>query len=207
MPNTNSQLGYHGTSSPASESILRERRFIPSAGLDKWLGEGIYFFLASEAFPDAQQTAKNWAISAAYDKQTRKNSYTQFAVLEVALKLDRLFDLGSDEHIRIFNKTREAALSRFAKHPIYAEQIKNKFTNQRGQLILDHFLLEILRELNLFDAFCIRGYVKQGIQLSERIDSRVPNAVIISVVEPESVIDTASIRSVESGDIPAPQKP
>jgi len=80
MTNTFNIDGYHGTSAENIESILRSG-FVVRDHSDDWLGMGCYFFI--DGLRDPESSARDWAISEAWNKKIRNLSTIQLVLLRL----------------------------------------------------------------------------------------------------------------------------
>lgn len=77
-------VGFHGTSSEAAKSILTDG-FIIKATDDKYLGDGIYFFVEGLSSRPWEQ-AESWAKINSWDNKNKVNSYDRYSVLESTIQ-------------------------------------------------------------------------------------------------------------------------
>lgn len=93
-------IGYHGTSKESAEIIIHTNHFLPSRGLDEWLGVGVYFF---QYYDDA----KWWCE---FGKHLTQG---QYQVVKARLMPNTVIDLlGSREDIERFYTFCEAVKSK-----------------------------------------------------------------------------------------------
>ncbi len=101
--------GYHGTTKACAENILEENIFVPSNN-NKWLGEGIYFFIDV-----LSSSGKLEAIK--YMKRKKKEKSNNIKVIKALIISKKIFNLtdNSDEIHGIFNKVYNKAKEKYYK--------------------------------------------------------------------------------------------
>jgi hypothetical protein len=176
-------IAYHGTSSECVESI-KNNGFKPSISHNEWLGCGVYFFIDGSFCPITN--AREWAKNSAWDKQEKKNTYTNYSILKVSVSGERILDLRIEEDLRIFNLMREHILKRY-------EEEKNNFERKPHP---DTFLCNSITKSMKLNILIQNLYIKTKYQRINKIDSRIPNATVLCAKESAN-IELANIEEIE----------
>lgn len=182
--------GFHGTDCNKRQSIL-ERNFSVSAAEDEWLGTGAYFFI--EGISDPQSDARHWAKLQAYDKRTKSNRYSNYAVIKAIINVENVLRLDQEEGLIAYNTFRNFLLDKMKE-----ERIRPKVSAIRNDCeVCNHIL-----QNSEFDAIVNCEYIKLDKWTRvKQYASRIPTCKIMSVKEPKTSIEVEGITVVERGRV------
>lgn len=192
MPNNATSaciLGYHGTDRAEKENIIRNN-FRESIGRHHWLENGVYFFV--EGISDSPiDDASNWAIAQAWDNDKKRFQYTEYVVFEAQIKFDRIWDLTTQEGLKMFNYARTQII----------RKIGLQYTLEPGakQGYYDADVIEVVRKRLKFQVVKANVYIKFTFERKKNIISHIPNVTIISVSNPKQAIEKSCIKVVKQG--------
>jgi len=174
---------YHGTNSNNVESI-RSEGFRSSSSLSEWLGCGVYFFIEGAFGPITN--AREWGINTAWDKKLQKNKYTHYSILKTTVSGEKVLDLRIENDLKIFSEIRDCI---FAKY----EAEKSNF---RIEMHPDTFLCNAVSKSMNLDILIHTLYIKTKYQRINRIQSRVPNSVVLCAKQ-SAIINLLNIKEIE----------
>lgn len=179
-------IGNHGTDEKCVSSILKNG-FIPSKGKKQWYGRGVYFFIDGINSSSIDKLAEQWAKDQAYNKETKKTNYSQYAIIEAKIisEKDTTIDLREDDAQKAINHVRDT--------------IKNICNSKNIRMCDDEIWLFMENKFGI-KAIITNTYIKFGYERIKRIDSRINNCTIISVLD-QNIIDKNSIKLIRKGDI------
>lgn len=179
--------GFHGTDS-ANEASILATGFKASTGDDHWLGDGVYFFVEGNSAVDPVGAAVKWAIAQAYDTTTKLNKYSEYVVIEaeIEVKEENFLDLNSVEGMEVFNKIRNQ----------FVKKIKDGGKKLKYGAFQDGHLINMARTALKLPIYIVRGdfYIKFQIERIGKINFRIPNCTIISVLCPDTLVDLEKVK-------------
>lgn len=176
--------GYHGTDNAHVRSILTTG-FKLSVDDSHWLGDGVYFFLKGKSdYPEKQ--AEQWAISRAWDKDTRSNKYDHFSVLKAEILVEELnfLDLTVPEGLEIFEYIKRKSVDKIRRKP--------------RVMIKDGYLINIGRnEIGLrFDVVKGEFFIKLTKEDRQSgFRSRISNSTICAVFNQNCISNISNIKT------------
>ncbi|MDR1716861.1 MAG: hypothetical protein LBS20_13570 [Prevotella sp.] len=180
-------LGTHGTNKENIDSIKRNN-FQPSKGHHHWCGKGVYFFIDGINSQPIEVLAEHWGKDNAYDKRIKGYKYKEYSVLRVPFEV-------MDEHI--FDLRIEAA----AKFCNEVRLLLENETLRLGKKMNDFQIWEYIHHKLGIQLFIKNDYIKFGISRKLRIESRIDNCTIVSLVNPKLYIDVNKIEIIKEGSI------
>ncbi|MCF8277746.1 MAG: hypothetical protein K9J17_13515 [Flavobacteriales bacterium] len=182
-------IGYHGTDNEKVASIL-SHNFWESTSRDEWFGSGSYFFVEGVNDSALDKLAELWGVNESWDKNKRRNKYTDVAVLSAKIKVedDKLLDVTVLDGLKLFNRFREQVLDKV--------RLTGKRLSKEDYRDADVF--EMIKK-NIGVQF-VKGnaYIKLGDLRVSLIESRMPNCTILAVSLPLVNIEQASITLVKT---------
>jgi hypothetical protein len=187
---------YHSTATKNVRSILKDG-FKLSTGKqhDRWLGDGAYFFIEGvQVKPDELVAiAEKWAIVGAWDNELRKNTYNQYSILEVEVRVseDNFLDLTTPDGLAVFNYLRDKYVQTLQKANI--RLTSGDFKD--GHIINDAVLSGILSPIEI-DA--VKGNFFIQLSKAERVHNsqfRTPNCTILAVRRLDCIQNVTVVKS------------
>lgn len=174
-------VGYHGTDSMQSGSILAEN-FRVSDGEDEWLGYGVYFFTDGLGCPI--ENAIEWARNQAWSGKGKK--YDNYAVIKATAHCANLLDLRLTEGLCAFNRVRDKILE---KHDAL-------FVRNRRFRSDNRVMWNMVAQMMCLDAIIHNLYIKNRTERIRRVQSNVPNTTVMCVKKPSSIaVETIKVLS------------
>lgn len=177
-------IGYHATEEE-NEASIKEHNFWPSTSAKEWLGKGAYFFVEGETLPDAVQNAKSWA---SYKR------FNRYIVLEATIEVEEevYLDLTQKKGREVFAFLKKEYLS------FIANKGRVKYSDSKNKVYIDGYVIGHAPKVLSYRLKVIKNEVciRFSQDLNLNIASGVPNATIVSVINPENTIDLSSISVV-----------
>jgi hypothetical protein len=187
MPQPATIKGYHGTDAAVKDRILREGFYCCTQR--KFLGEGVYFFVAGISAQGPVKDAIKWAHVCV---NCFGSNYRQWAVLEAEIKTEKMLDLTDRETAINFNGHRDQIYFKYTFKPRHGD-------SGSGESLLDvEILEEILKEIEC-NVVKSDFFFKFTVENRKHIESRLPNVTIICVYAPKEAL--ASVRTHQQGPI------
>lgn len=184
-------VGYHGTDAHDEDGILRDN-FRESIGRDHWLENGVYFFV--EGVSDSpKDDAEKWAIAQAWNNAERRYRYTKYIVLEAKIKYENVWDLTTQEGLKMFNYARAQIINKIS--------LEYTLDRDSRQDYYDADVIEEVRSRLNFQIVKANVYIRFRFERIRRIYSHIPNVTIMSVLHPQQNIEKDSIHVVKRGEI------
>lgn len=186
---------YHGTTPESAEAIVREKRFLPSAGEALRLGEGAYFF--------EQQGNSEYAKECARDLKKyhfeKGKCGAEYAILSCMVECDdeQYFDLYDPANMEEFHRIRYAVYQHYiSKDPSFQFVDAAQADTATMNLIRKTKNIFVVRSPEFFGMFAR----EENIKMSGRRKypkTFVPNVIIVCADVGKAVI--RNIEIVERG--------
>ncbi len=145
-------IGFHGTNAALWSKIqsfgLKVSR---GAEHDKWLGEGVYFFIERNIGLPPQKLAEKWALAEAFDGKGKSRKYLEGMVLKMEAEVERygVMDLCDQRQLQNFNMFRSTFLERSKgiSKPIFdGAVLRALFRTQKYKVIISHQYFQFTEE-------------------------------------------------------------
>jgi len=179
--------GYHGTDAACADSVMG-KNFNESKGKYHWLGDGVYFFTKGISVSPSDD-ARKWAVAQAWNADKKKYDHTHYVVLSSEIRLFKLWDLTTEDGMRIFNYARQEIL----------KKIREK--GRPSEKYFDSTVINYVKKQLDYQVIKANFYIKFTFERMNRIYSRIPNTTILAVSDSANNIDKDSIRIEERGKI------
>ena len=159
-------IGYHGTSLENGQNICASKTF-KCSDRDNYLGSGVYFFI--EGLKEPRECAKDWAVVRA-DKGFRPKAYDDGVILECTLHVpdENLIDFRKIEYLQLFNQVKAVIRGKLPEEKCTDADIFEYMTSK----------LNVLAYIYIF-------YIKYKYEKAKKESSRIPNSVVLTVVNPD----------------------
>ena len=169
-------FGYHGTSAECADKIVNGE-FIASDGDDHWLGPGAYFF--EDGISKASDDAKSWGATAAWDKDARRNTYDQWAVIKAKLTMSKMLDLTTFEGLKFFEYARAKVRGR----------VRPKMNEPQSGRKFDNSVINFWAHQLKFDGLRAWFYIKLSRDSRRfKVESGIQNSTVICIRDCKSCI-------------------
>lgn len=180
-------VGYHGTSSECADNIVKVN-FTPSGGEDKWLGPGVYFF--EDGISSGSGDARSWAITAAWDKEAKCNTYQQFAVVKAPLTMKKMLDLTTFEGLKFFEYARTQVRGR----------VRPKHDEPQSGRKFDNTVINFWAGKLNFDGLRAWFYIKLSREARRfQVESGIQNSTVICIRDRDGCISLDHLSIVAKG--------
>ncbi|MHB1682819.1 MAG: hypothetical protein ACYCYO_08345 [Bacilli bacterium] len=169
-------IGHHGTDRQ-NGALIAKTGFTASRGDEKWLGDGAYFF------EDNIELALEWCKA-----EGHKRGYTEYVIIEASIRARRedLLDLEDKSGAELFHGHRKILCDRIGKSG-FSVKVRNR-------TVLDGKVINELCSFFPYKVVRAKTFVKLAKDRMRRVDSHIPNCVIISVRDVSSCIQTLNIH-------------
>lgn len=178
-------IGTHGTNKDNVNSI-KKNNFNPSKGFHHWCGKGVYFFIDGINYQPIEDLAEYWSIDNAYNKENKTYKYKEYSVIRVRFEIqdDLIFDLRNETTAKICNKIRYTLQDNILK---------------RNKKMMDSEVWTYIQNKFNIELFLKNDYIKFGVARRKKIESRIDNCTIASLMNPSRYIDVNNIEIIKEG--------
>lgn len=172
---TDTFTGFHGTNDIDADAILSSE-FVPSTGMNEWLGDGVYFFIGDTFCPI--ENAKNWANASAWDNINRCYKYNEYAILKAEIKPDRTLDLREPADLRDYTHFKTEFTKKYRKEVAGCTEYYD----------LDTYIFNAFSKLFTIDALICNFYIQNRAQRRSKEESRIPNSTVLCVRKIDNIV-------------------
>lgn len=172
---TNAFIGFHGTNDANANSILSSV-FVPSTGMNEWLGDGVYFFIGDTFCPI--ENAKNWVNASAWDNINKRYKYNEYAILKAEIKPERTLDLRESADLMKYTHFKAEFTKKYRKEVAGCTEYYD----------LDTYMLNAFSKLCSIDVLICNFYIQNRVQRRSKEKSRIPNTTVLCVRSIDNIV-------------------